>query len=109
MCIRDRHLLVRVELGEGVHQPHNPGRDQVFNVHMLGQALVNAAGQKAHDGQMLQQHPLLLAGENRQRRRRGRIAVAHNPAAQCAMIRNRIGRFHPHGIPSNAFKTDPVS
>jgi hypothetical protein len=48
--------LVGIELGEGVHQPHHAGRDQVLDVHMLGQPLVNAAGQKAHDGQMLEQH-----------------------------------------------------
>ena len=59
------HLLGWVELGEGIHQPHDPGRNHILDIHVLGEALVNAAGEKAHNGQVFQQHPLLLDGEGR--------------------------------------------
>ena len=73
------HLLGRIELGKGVHQTHHAGRNQVFDVHVLGKPLVNAAGQKTHDRQMLEQDPLLLAGQHLGGRDRGRIAVAWRP------------------------------
>jgi len=97
------HLLGGIELGEGIHQPHHTGRNHILDVHMLGQALVNAAGEKAHDGQVLEQHPLLLAGEHRDRRSGGRIpassrAPARSPA-QDALIPCRGRRFYSHCRP----------
>jgi hypothetical protein len=57
------HLFGRVELGEGVEQPNHTSAVEVFNGHMLRQSLVDAPGNKAHDGQMFDHDLFLFGGE----------------------------------------------
>jgi len=47
-------FLPRIEFGEGVHQANDSGRNQIFNIHVLREPLVNAAGEKTYDRKMFQ-------------------------------------------------------
>ena len=67
------YFFGRVELGKGIEQSHHAGRDQVFDIDVLGQPLVNPAGEKANNRQVLEQHPLLFASQHTALRRRRRI------------------------------------
>ena len=93
------HLFGRVELGEGVHQPHHPGRNHILDIHMLGQTLVNAARQEANNGQVFEQHPLLLAGQHWKLHTAGRITARRSTAPRRPLAPHRIRRFRPHSLP----------
>jgi hypothetical protein len=83
--------------GEGIHQPYHAGRYQVLNVYVLRQPLVDAASEKAHDRQMIEQQPFLLAGKRRERHSGRRILGPRSAPARRSLISKRTRRrFDPH-------------
>ena len=75
------HLLFGIEFGKGVHQPDHARRDQILDVDVLRQPLMDAAREKTHDRQVLEQHALLLRGQCRRHPGR-RIAARRSGAAR---------------------------
>jgi hypothetical protein len=57
------HLFGRVELAKGVEQANHTSAVEVFDGHMLRQSLVDAPGNKAHDGQVFYYELFLFGGE----------------------------------------------
>ncbi len=90
------YFLGWIEFDESVHQSHHSRRDQILDVHMLGQPFVNSSGQKPHNRQMFEQHPFLLVGEHRQLGSIGRIAAFLSAPARRSLLFCCIRRFHTH-------------
>ncbi len=56
-------MFRRIKFAEGVHQPHHAGTEQILNRDMLGEPLVNAPGNEAHDRQVVDHELLLLRAQ----------------------------------------------
>ena len=77
------HFLRGIKLREGIHQPDDPGRDKVLNIHVLRKPFMNAPGKKTNNWKVFEQYSLLFAVERRSRYRCRRIPVAcRTPASR---------------------------
>src|SRR6202521_1468811 len=54
------HVLREIELIEGVDKPDDAGMDQVFEGHVAGQPVVNAAGDVTDLGKLFHEYPLAV-------------------------------------------------
>ena len=80
-----------IEFAEGVEQAYHTGAVEVFYGHMLRQSLMDAPGDKAHDGKMLDHELFLFGGEQIAGARGKRCSGCDGGSFFPCTVRNNMG------------------